>query len=50
MLLMSCWVGPLPTFAAVAVLAVTAYAAPGLARPLAVRRTVRRLLRALTGA
>ncbi|MFG2949258.1 hypothetical protein [Streptomyces adustus] len=48
-LLMSCWAGPVTTFAAVAVLVVTAYVAPGLARCLAVRRAVRRLLRALPG-
>ncbi|MER5602994.1 hypothetical protein [Streptomyces sp. NPDC002265] len=35
---------------AVAVLVVAAYTAPGLARCLAVRRAVRRLLRALPGA
>ncbi|MER5402256.1 hypothetical protein [Streptomyces sp. NPDC002599] len=50
MLLMSCWIGPLTTFTAVAVLVVTAYAVPGLARRLAVRRAVRRLLRTLPGA
>ncbi|MER5600587.1 hypothetical protein [Streptomyces sp. NPDC002265] len=49
-LLMSCWVGPLTTFTAVAVLVVTAYAAPGLARRLALRRARRQLLRVLPGA
>ncbi|MEU2624296.1 hypothetical protein ABZ642_40350 [Streptomyces sp. NPDC007157] len=48
-LLVSCWVGPLATFTAVAVLVVTAYAAPGLARGLAIRRAVRQLLRGLPG-
>ena len=46
-LLMSCWIGPITTFAAVAVLVVTAYAAPGPARRLALRRAVRQLLRTL---
>ncbi|MFE2584887.1 hypothetical protein [Streptomyces sp. NPDC059378] len=41
---MSCWIGPITTFAAVAVPVVTAYAAPGLARRLALRRSLRRLL------
>lgn len=49
-LLMSCWVGPLAAFAAVAVLVVVAYAAPGIARRLAIRRAVRELLRSLPGA
>ncbi|MFD5634823.1 hypothetical protein ACFWJM_11880 [Streptomyces sp. NPDC127077] len=49
-LLVSCWMGPLTTFAAVAVLVVIAHAAPGLARRLAVRRAVRRLLRTLPDA
>ena len=44
LLLLSCWIGPLATFAAVAVLVVIGYAAPGLARCLAVRRAVRQLL------
>ncbi|MFE2530762.1 hypothetical protein [Streptomyces sp. NPDC059371] len=42
-LLVSCWIGPVATFTAAAVLAVTAYAVPGLARRLAIRRAVRRL-------
>ncbi|MEU9405736.1 hypothetical protein AB0E08_08515 [Streptomyces sp. NPDC048281] len=41
---------PLAAFAAVAVLVVAAYAAPGLARRLAIRRAVRELLRSLPGA
>ncbi|PKT71298.1 hypothetical protein CW362_19805 [Streptomyces populi] len=49
-LLLSCWMGPLTTFAAVAVLVVIAYAVPGLARRLALRRALRRLLRALNDA
>lgn len=49
-LLVSCWVGPLATFAATAVLTVATYAAPGLARRLAIRRAVRELLRSLPGA
>ncbi|MGW5658438.1 hypothetical protein [Streptomyces humi] len=49
-LLVSCWVGPLTAYAAVAVVVVTAYAAPGLVRRIAVRRAVRRLLRDLPGA
>ncbi|WP_328457547.1 hypothetical protein OG780_42595 [Streptomyces sp. NBC_00386] len=36
-LLTSCLIGPVTTFAAVAVLVVTAYAAPGIARRLALR-------------
>ncbi|MFF4709256.1 hypothetical protein [Streptomyces sp. NPDC001297] len=47
-LLVSCWVGPLTAFAAVAVTVIAAYAAPGLARRLAIRRAVRQLLRDLT--
>ncbi|MFB7338285.1 hypothetical protein ACFC00_42865 [Streptomyces adustus] len=50
MLLMCCLVGPVTTFAAVAVFVVTASAAPGFARHLALRRAVRQLLRALPGA
>ncbi|MGW2689958.1 hypothetical protein ACWC6I_43265 [Streptomyces sp. NPDC001414] len=46
-LLASCWVGPLATFTVTAVLIVAAYAAPGLARRLAIRRAVRELLRSL---
>ncbi|WP_392957546.1 hypothetical protein [Streptomyces sp. LN245] len=49
-LLMSCWIGPITPFAAVAVLVVTAYTAPGLTRRLALRRALRQLLRALPGA
>ncbi|MGW3916842.1 hypothetical protein ACWEBX_35860 [Streptomyces sp. NPDC005070] len=48
-LLMSCWIGPLTTFAAVAVFVVTAYAAPGLDRRLALRRALRQLLRGMPG-
>ncbi|MFD5815686.1 hypothetical protein [Streptomyces sp. NPDC127038] len=44
-LLMSCWTGPLATFAIVAVLVGTAYTAPALACRLALRRALRRLLR-----
>ncbi|MFE1292179.1 hypothetical protein [Streptomyces sp. NPDC058751] len=47
MLLMSCWIGPLTTFTAVAVPVVTAYAAPGVARRLALHRALRQLLRTL---
>ncbi|MFJ9351716.1 hypothetical protein [Streptomyces sp. NPDC101237] len=46
-LLASCWVGPLAAFTVTAVLIVAAYAAPGLARRLAIRRAVRELLRSL---
>ncbi|MPY33541.1 hypothetical protein FNH09_20510 [Streptomyces adustus] len=46
-LLMSCWVGPIATFAAVAVFVVSVYAAPGLARRLALCRALRQLLRVL---
>ncbi|MCG7205339.1 hypothetical protein [Streptomyces arenae] len=44
-LLVSCWIGPLATFTTTAVLVVTAYASPGLARRIAIRRAVRQLLR-----
>ncbi|MEU3521349.1 hypothetical protein ABZ770_39930 [Streptomyces sp. NPDC006654] len=46
-LLVSCWIGPLATFTSTAVLVVTAYAAPGLVRRIAIRRAVRQLLRGL---
>ncbi|MGW5654989.1 hypothetical protein [Streptomyces humi] len=46
-LLISCWIGPLATFITTAVLVVTAYAAPGLARRIAIRGAVRQLLRGL---
>ncbi|MCF3137306.1 hypothetical protein, partial [Streptomyces olivochromogenes] len=46
-LLVSCWMGPLATFTTVAALVVTAYAAPGLARRLTVRRAFRELQRSL---
>ncbi|MFJ5646354.1 hypothetical protein [Streptomyces sp. NPDC093223] len=46
-LLASCWVGPVATFTVMSVLIVAAYAAPGLARRLAIRRAVRELLRSL---
>ncbi len=49
-LFVSCWVGQLATFGAVAVLVVSAYAAPGVARRLAVRCAVCRLLRGVPGA
>ncbi|MFD7876996.1 hypothetical protein ACFV5G_23340 [Streptomyces sp. NPDC059766] len=44
---MSCWIGRITTFAAVAVPVVIAHAAPGLARRLAPRRSLLRLLRTL---
>ncbi|MEU5314368.1 hypothetical protein [Streptomyces sp. NPDC021562] len=46
-LLVSCWIGPGATFTTVAALVVTAYAAPGLAQRIAVRRAGRQLLRTL---
>ncbi|MFF4902896.1 hypothetical protein [Streptomyces sp. NPDC001068] len=49
-LLVSCWIGPLATFSVTAGLLVTAYAAPRLARRIAIRRAVRELLRTLPGA
>ncbi|MFF4542468.1 hypothetical protein [Streptomyces aureus] len=49
-LMMSCWLGPLTTFAVVAVFVVTAYAAPSLARRLVLRRALRRLLQSLPDA
>ncbi|MEU2336523.1 hypothetical protein ABZ770_26955 [Streptomyces sp. NPDC006654] len=45
-LLVSCWIGPRATFTTTAVLVVTAYAAPGLVRRIAVRRLLRSLPRA----
>jgi hypothetical protein len=49
-LLISCWTGPLTAFAVAAGPVVVAYAAPQVARRLAARRAVRRLLRSLPGA
>ncbi|MER6465791.1 hypothetical protein ABT278_35735 [Streptomyces sp. NPDC001228] len=40
-LLVSCWVGPVTAFAAVAVTVIAAYAAPGLAWPAAWRSAAR---------
>ncbi|MFD7880766.1 hypothetical protein ACFV5G_43095 [Streptomyces sp. NPDC059766] len=48
-LLVSCWIGPVATFTATAVLVVTAYAAPGLVHRLVIPRAVRRLVRDLPG-
>ncbi|MGW5658022.1 hypothetical protein ACWEWO_42570, partial [Streptomyces humi] len=49
-LLVSCWVGPLATFTTTAVLVVIAYAAPGRARRIAIRRALRHCCVACSGA